>query len=101
MAAQSIARRVFVLQPYQSPVTRERESVRFIVITPEDTDPAVVQAAWSYAVRYTAKGLDLPDNEAAAKLLLDRHPSWTLVESMPHTINIDLSKADEDRPEKG
>ena len=47
----------------------------YVVITPVSTTIDTVVAAWSYAVRYTAKGIDLPNYEAAAELLMTRHPS--------------------------
>jgi hypothetical protein len=50
-------------------------------------------------VRYTAKGLDLPDHEAAAHLLHQRHPSWTIVESQVIATGVNLALADQDTPE--
>ena len=85
---------VFVLQQYG-----RYEVINFIIITPEPIDQMIVRSAWSYAVRYTARGLDLPDHEAATKLMLKRHPSWKLINSKPITIPVDLSVADNDEPE--
>lgn len=60
-------------------------------ITRED-----VTAAWSHAVMYSAKGLTLPDYEAAVKLLQKRHPSWQIIDYEFVPIGLDLSKADND-----
>jgi hypothetical protein len=93
-----MSNRVFQLQPY----SRGTREFNYVVIVPEyvSGDAAqLVQAAWSYAVRYTAKGLDLPDHETALQLLSERHPSWTIIQSRCHSIAIDLSKADQDVPE--
>lgn len=84
--------RIFILHGWQS-------KERFVVLTPEPITVAKVQNAWSYAVRYTAKALDLPDHNAAMKLMLERHPSWQVVESLCPNVQIDLSKADDDTPD--
>lgn len=84
---------VFVLAPYQ------RGIIDFIIITPNPIDQMIVKSAWSYAVRYTAKGLDLPDHEAAINMMLKRHPTWKLINSKPMTIPIDLTVADDDVPD--
>ena len=88
--------RVFILQPY----ARKGEPFYCVIITPEDTPDDVVTAAWSYAVRYTAKGLDLPDHEAALQLMLERHSSWQAINAAPRNIPVNLQKADDDVPEK-
>jgi hypothetical protein len=51
------------------------EAVGFL-ITPDDVDREKAITGWSYAVRYTAKGLDVPDYEAAARMVVQRHPTW-------------------------
>jgi len=84
--------RVFALQPYG----RTEQQFAAVVITPEHTVDTAVRAAWAYAVRYTAKGLDLPDHEAALELLQQRHPSWTVIRSRAIPMPVDLTKADED-----
>lgn len=84
---------IFILQPYQ------RNPVQLTLITSTSTDPIIVKSAWSYAVRYTAKGLDLPNYDEAVKLLLKRHPSWKVIHSIPVTVPIDLNVADDDEPE--
>jgi hypothetical protein len=70
-----------------------------IVLTPEPTADETVVVAWTYALRYSAKGLDMPDYDAALALLLQRHPSWQIVDRRAHGINPDLSKDIEDTPE--
>ena len=52
-----------------------------VVILPESTDESIIRNAWTYAVRYSAKGIDLPDYDAAIELLKKRHPSWMVVVS--------------------
>lgn len=89
--------RVFNLQCYGG----RNEASTYVVITPEHTTTEVVTAAWSYVVRYSAKGLDLPDYEAAAALLMQRHPSWTIVQSRIVNIPVNLATAETDVPEGG
>jgi hypothetical protein len=89
-----VSDRIFRLQPYG-----KISEFRYVVLTPEPTDVDKVSAAWAYAIRYTAKGLDLPDHEAALQLLLQRHPSWQLIESLTPSIPINLVLADTDLPE--
>lgn len=47
-----------------------------VIIVPEPIEKQVVEAAWSYAVRYGADGLDLPNFERSVELLMERHPTW-------------------------
>lgn len=68
----------------------------YILITAELVNVETVAAAWAYAVRYTAKGLDLPDHQAAMKLMLERHPSWNIVESRCVDIQVNLALAEKD-----
>ena len=100
MATQPVSpnpeQRIFNLSPYGGSV-----QFNFVVITPENTTTQTVQAAWAYALRYTAQGLDLPDHEAAINLLKERHPSWTIVESKIHAVAVNLALADQDEPENG
>ncbi|HEX2908149.1 MAG TPA: hypothetical protein VHO69_14865 [Phototrophicaceae bacterium] len=93
MSAANTTERVFRLMGYSN------AQVQFIIVTPEPVIVQTVQAAWSYAVRYTAKGIDLPDHEAAVRMLLSRHPSWTLIESKTVDILVNLAIADNDVPE--
>lgn len=94
MNPDKLEKRVFNLRHYAN-----QPAVYCVVITSEDTDVTVVQAAWSYALRYTAKGLDLPDQEAALDLMQQRHPSWQFIRSNVQTVPVDLTKADGDKPE--
>ena len=84
---------VFVLRNYGS---RDHESV---VVTPDPLLQEIVDAAWAYAVRYTAKGLDLPDHAAAANLLQQRHPSWQVIKTTVMIVDVNLTLADKDQPE--
>jgi len=86
--------RVFVLQPYN-----RQTQIEYIVLTSHPEDVQKVTAAWSYAVRYTAKGLDLPDHEAALAMFKKRHPSWEIIESRTYPVNVNLAVADNDEPE--
>lgn len=58
-----------------------------------------VRNAWAYAIRYSAKGLEAPDHEAACELILERHPSWFIANLAPHPVQVDLRNAQEDMPE--
>jgi hypothetical protein len=89
-----ITDKVFQLQRYGG------REFQCIVVVPETVTVEAVQAAWANAVRYTAKGLDLPDHDAAVQRLQERHPSWTLILSSCVTIGVDLSKANNDVAEK-
>jgi len=84
---------IFILQNYGIAL-KEYAIITSIGVSQED-----VTAAWSYAVRYTAKGIDLPDHEAAAKLLIERHPSWQILKTTVMTIAVNLAFADKDQPE--
>ena len=92
-----ITNRIFSLQSYG----RADPQFRSVVLLPENTQDDIksVQAAWSYALRYTAKGLDLPDHDAALQLLRERHPSWEIVPGICQPVTVDLTKADDDIPE--
>lgn len=84
--------KVFQLQPYG----RSNTEFHCIVVVPETVSIEMIQAAWSNAVRYTAKGLDLPDHDAALNRLKERHPKWVVIRSLCYPVGIDLSKADKD-----
>lgn len=71
-----------------------------IVLTPEPVADETVVAAWTYALRFSAKGLDLPDYEAALELLIERHPSWEIVDMRVHIAHSDLRWNAEDIPER-
>ena len=70
-----------------------------LIITPEDMDAKRVTAAWSYALRYSAKGLDVPDTDAAVKLMLDRHPSWRFESRKFPDVWYQPSTAENDKPD--
>ena len=53
-------------------------------------------AAWTYALRFSAKGLDLPDWDAALELLIQRHPLWQVIGRHARIINPDLTKTAND-----
>lgn len=86
---------VFTLNSYGG----GRAPLNYVVITAKPTDPQIVTAAWSYAIRYTAKGIDLPDYDAAIEMMLKRHPSWQAVKSQLQAIQVNLSVAEQDIPE--
>jgi hypothetical protein len=74
------------------------------VVAPENTDRDKVVSAWAYALRHSAQGLDMPDHEAAFKLLKKQHPSWHIYRGMVGTIQVNvsnLSAADNDVAERG
>jgi len=87
-----MASRIFNLSQYNV----QRPSQQLILITKNPMENQQVTAAWAYALRHTAKGLDLPDHEAAVKLLLERHPSWSVVEGKIENIPVNLAVADQD-----
>jgi hypothetical protein len=89
-----LKKKIFQLHTYGG-----RDMLTFVVITSPDIDANTIIAAWSYAVRYTAKGLDLPDHDKAIELLKRRHPSWEIVEATIQKIPVDLNQADKDIPE--
>lgn len=91
---------VFVLQPYGG-ASPKQNPFSYVVIVPEGVTTQQVTAAWAYAVRYTARGLDLPDHNAALKMFQERHPSWTVLNSLVHNVQVNLAVADQDVPENG
>lgn len=71
-----------------------------VLILPEPLPKHVVEAAWSYAVRYTAKGVDVPDLEAAARLMLERHPTWRVEAGFPMgKVAYNPNRAEDDTPD--
>lgn len=70
-----------------------------VLITPPGVDEKTALAAWSYAVRYSAKGLDVPDFHAAAALLLKRHPSWQCLMESVSNVWYDGGSAELDKPD--
>lgn len=91
---------VFILQPYGGANPR-KNPFNYVVIVPEGVTVQQVTAAWAYAVRYTAKGLDLPDHDAALQMFQERHPSWTVINSSVQPVQVNLAVADQDVPESG
>lgn len=78
---------------------RNNAPFKAILVSPELVDFLDVTAAWSYAIRYTAKGLDIPDYEAAVKMLMQRHPAWKIfVGEDVASIGYDPQAADSDKP---
>lgn len=70
-----------------------------VVITDEIETRETVQSAWSYALKYTAKGLDEPDYEAAAAAMIERHPAWVLASTEIAKVEYLGAAADKDKPE--
>lgn len=90
-----MASQVHQIQPYN----RNTPNFKYMILTPEPLEPNIVTAAWSYALRHTAQGLDLPDHEAALELMLKRHPSWRFVEGHVQNAPVSLGLAEQDVPE--
>lgn len=84
---------------YQSSNRTKPDKLVAVVIPPEDVSHETVETAWGYAVMYSAKGLTIPDWEAAVTLLKNRHPSWEVIGYEFIPVGLNLSKADEDVPE--
>lgn len=89
-----MADRVFIVKG-----VRHDPQFRAVILVPETVPPAEVIAAWSNAVRYTAKGYDVPDCDAALAAVSQRHPDWRISPHPIVTIDYDPAKADID--EKG
>lgn len=70
-----------------------------VILTPEPVRHQAVVSAWTHAVRYSAKGIDHPDYDAAVELLFKRHPSWQIVDVRAIGISPNFRKAEEDIPE--
>ena len=84
---------IFILQNYATSIQE------YVIVTPDLLPQEIVTAAWSYAVRYTAKGIDLPNHGAAANLLQQRHPGWKIIQTTAMTVGVNLALADKDEPE--
>lgn len=69
---------------------------RATLLTPENIPPSVVVSAWSSAIRYSAKGYDVPDLEAAVVRLLSKHPTWQVLREPIIPIQYDPAKADDE-----
>jgi len=82
-----------------SAIARNNAEIGYI-FTPDELPARVVIAAWSYALRYTAKGLDVPDYDAAAKMLVKRHPTWRFEKTIPNAeCWYSPEMADDDKPD--
>lgn len=95
MARPPVMSQLWQLQPYAN----RDPQFKYVVLTPEPLEQPVVLAAWAYALRHTAQGLDLPDHQAALELLLERHPSWQIIEGQILTVPVQLQFAEKDEPE--
>jgi len=78
---------------------RGSHSIVAVVILPDTVRTEVIQAAWSYVVRNSADGLDVPNYHAAVQLLMERHPSWQAGVTKGYTVSFDFNSADEDIPD--
>lgn len=78
---------------------RTPEDTLGLIITGDDADAKKVTTAWSYALRYTARGLDVPDQEAALKMMLERHPSWNFQPRTFQDVWYTPDTADDDKPD--
>ena len=70
-----------------------------VLITDDTTTPETVRTAWSYAVRYSAKGLDVRDYDGAITLMMSRHPSWQFEKIQIGEAWYDSQIAENDQPE--
>lgn len=77
-----------------------KEILVAVLFVPDDVTSETAIAAWSYAVTYSAKGLNIPDYDAAVKLLKERHPNWEVRGGAFTAIKVNLAKAGDDIPEK-
>lgn len=87
--------RVFTLRSVKNAAT-QNDRIVGVLITPEGVSPERAAQAWSYALRHTAKGLDIPDYEAAAGMLQERHPTWQTVLSELGTVSYSPALAETD-----
>lgn len=79
---------------------RNGNNLMAVLQLPQETMASVVTAAWAYAVTYSAKGLNIPDYEAAVELMKKRHPSWQVIARDFIPIGLDLTKAVDDVTEE-
>jgi hypothetical protein len=85
---------LYALRQYRS------SALHATAIVPKAVSLEQVQSAWANAVKYTAKGVDLADHDAAIKRMLERHPSWGwLPQPTIPTVAVKLSYADQDTSE--
>ncbi len=86
---------LFQLAPYGA----RNPQFQYVVLTPGPVEDKIVYAAWAYALRHTAQGLDLPDHDAALELMIQRHPSWQIIEGTVRPVPVQLQLADQDEPD--
>ena len=91
-------RSFYLLADLGNAKTCRKETIASVVL-PEESSFERVVAAWSYAVRYSADGLDLPNYKKALALLKKRHPSWIIIDTPAIPIGYDAEYADQDRPD--
>jgi hypothetical protein len=85
--------RIFQLTASKHYISAKRiEFPHAIILTPELVAEEMLVIAWTYALRYSAKGFDYPDYDAAISMLLARHPTWELIDRHAHIINPDLTQ---------
>jgi len=90
--------RIWRLLPYGNN-HQLQQTFYYHLLTDEPVEQKTVEAAWAYALRHTAKGLDLPDHDAAMALMLERHPNWQIIESPVANAAVRMNLADQDEPE--
>lgn len=78
---------------------RSSHSIVAVVIIPENVRTEVIEAAWSYAVQYSADGLSLPNYPTAIELLMERHPTWIAAITKGYTIGFNPERAMTDFPD--
>jgi hypothetical protein len=59
----------------------DKDKTCVVLITQELTDYRKVSAAWALALQETAKGLEIPDYQAAADHLMKNNPGWIAAHS--------------------
>ena len=89
-------RRIVLGDEYRVPAGSPDHSVVAVVIIPENVRSEIVSAAWSYAVRYSADGVDLPNYQAAVELMMQRHPTWIAAATKGYTISFNADRAELD-----
>lgn len=83
--------RVFILHGVQHDRT-----FRATLLTPENISHEKIVSAWSSAIRYSAKGYDVPDLEAAIARMISKHPTWQVLREPIVPIQYDPAKADDE-----
>lgn len=92
--------RLIQLKGYNVQYPNRPMPLPMLILLPGYTDSTqMARDAWSYAVRYSADALEAPNHDNAARLLLERHPSWAVIKSDVDAIKVELKHADADTPE--